>query len=61
MILDKKKVCMGRDIIPCLEEFRPEIMSGSEDSRVRNAVLSQRIRSMVQVISGELTPVDNKG
>jgi len=46
MILDKKKVCMGRDIIPCLEEFRPEIMSGSEDSRVRNAGLSQRIRSI---------------
>ena len=46
MILDKKKVCMGRDIIPCLEEFRPEIMSGSEDSRVRSAVLSQRIRSI---------------
>ena len=58
MILDKKKVCMGRDIIPCLEEFRPEIMSGSEDNRGRNAVLSQQIRS---ICAGHQRRIDSGG
>ena len=61
MILDKKKVCMGRDIIPCLEEFRPKIMSGSEDNRVRQLLQISKTVRWYEVISGEWTPVDNKG